>query len=117
MKKLAALLLFFAAVASANERFLPVAVWYGGGKARAPMLELDPVSRKEAWRADVKNIRAAGFNTLRCWIDWSSAEPNEGEYHLETLDVLTDLAREEGLRVLVQVYVDSAPDWVGKKFP
>ncbi|HEV8659812.1 MAG TPA: beta-galactosidase, partial [Thermoanaerobaculia bacterium] len=96
--KLIALFLFLASTASAQQRFLPVAVWYGGGKARAPMLEPDPQSRKEVWRADLRQIKTIGFNTVRCWVDWSSAEPNEGEYHLETLDVLTDLAREEGLR-------------------
>jgi len=117
MRKLIALGLFLASTAWAGDRFLPVAVWYGGGKARAPMLEADPQSRKEAWRADLRQIKAAGFNTVRCWIDWASAEPSEGEYHFETLDVLTDLAREEGLRVFVQVYVDSAPDWVGRKYP
>jgi beta-galactosidase len=117
MRKFIALLAFLASTASAQDRFLPVAVWYGGGKARAPMLEPDPLSHKEAWRADLKQIKSVGFNTVRCWIDWASAEPNEGEYHFETLDVLTDLAQEEGLRVLVQVYVDSAPDWVGRKYP
>jgi beta-galactosidase len=53
-------------------------------------LEPDPASRKEQWRADLKKIRAAGFNTVRCWIDWASTEPREGQYHFETLDVLTD---------------------------
>src|SRR5207244_12120510 len=57
------------------------------------------------------------FNTVRCWVDWASAEPREGEYHLENLELLADLAQETGLRLVVQVYVDSAPDWVGKKFP
>src|SRR5262249_52195575 len=38
-------------------------------------------------------------------------------YHLENLDLMLKLANEVGLRVIVQVYVDSAPEWVGKKFP
>jgi beta-galactosidase len=96
---------------------LPVAVWYGGGKVRAPMLDPDPRAHIEQWRADLKQIKATGFNTVRCWIDWSSAEPREGEYHFETVEQLADLAREQGLRLVVQVYIDSAPDWVGKKFP
>ncbi len=112
-----AAILSCATALSAAEPFVPIAVWYGGGKARAPMLEPDPQSRKEAWRADLKQIRSLGFNTIRCWVDWSSAEPREGEYHFETLDVLTELAQEQGLRVIVQVYVDSAPEWVGKKYP
>ncbi len=27
------------------------------------------------------------------------------------------LAEERGLRVVVQIYLDSAPDWVGEKYP
>src|SRR5512138_3456581 len=97
--------------------FVPVSVWYGGGKARAPMLEANPLAHKEAWRKDVQNIKSVGFNTVRAWIDWASAEPNEGEYHFETLDQIADLAQEQGLRMFVQVYIDSAPDWVGRKYP
>ena len=97
--------------------FFPMAVWYGGGKARAPMLEPDPQSRREEWRRDLKQIRALGFNTIRCWIDWASGEPREGEYHFDTIDVLLELAGQEGLRVVVQVYMDAAPDWVGEKYP
>lgn len=97
--------------------FVPVAVWYGGGKARAPMLERDPRSKKEVWRADLKQIKSLGFNTIRTWIDWASAEPEEGRYNFDTLDVLADLAKEEGLRMMVQVYSETAPDWVGEKYP
>lgn len=106
-----------AAVSVAETPFVPVSVWYGGGKARAPMLEPDPRAKKELWRADLKKIKAVGFNTVRCWIDWASAEPTEGQYKLDTLEVIADLAREEGLRVIVQVYSETAPDWVGRKYP
>ena len=51
------------------ERFLPMAVWYGGGKARAPMVEADARSKKELWRKDVRAIKATGFNTVRAWTD------------------------------------------------
>jgi beta-galactosidase len=97
--------------------FLPVAVWYGGGKARAPMLERDARRKKELWRADVKQIKALGFNTVRAWVDWASGEPAERAYHFETLDVLLELAEEEGLKLMLQVYMDSAPQWVGERYP
>ena len=95
----------------------PMAVWYGGGKARAPMLEADPGAKKEVWRRDLRQIRALGFNAVRCWIDWASGEPAPGLYRLDTLDVLLSLAEEEGLKVVVQVYMDSAPEWVGRQHP
>ena len=97
--------------------FFPVAVWYGGGKARAPMLEADPRAKTESWRGDLRQIRSLGFNSIRCWMDWASGEPAEKQYRLETLDVLLELAGQEGLKVILQVYMDSAPAWVGRKFP
>ncbi|HEX9188310.1 MAG TPA: beta-galactosidase, partial [Vicinamibacteria bacterium] len=95
----------------------PMAVWYGGGKARAPMLEANPHAKKEEWRKDLRQIKALGFNAVRAWIDWASGEPVQGLYRLDTLDVLLSLAEEEGLRVIVQVYMDSAPEWVGRQHP
>jgi beta-galactosidase len=95
----------------------PMAVWYGGGTARAPMLERDPRAKKDAWRKDVQQIRALGFNTIRCWIDWASGEPAPGRYSFETIDVLLELADEAGLQVIVQVYMDSAPDWIRRAHP
>lgn len=97
--------------------FFPMAVWYGGGKARAPMLEPEARSKKEVWRKDLRQIKSLGFNSIRCWMDWASGEPAEGRYQFDTLDVLLELAEQEGLKVIVQVYMDAAPDWVGRKYP
>ena len=99
------------------EDFFPMAVWYGGGKARAPMLEPNPRAKRDAWRADLQQIKGLGFNAIKCWVDWSSAEPEEGRFNFDTVDVLLELAREVGLKVYIQVYADSAPDWVGRKYP
>jgi beta-galactosidase len=124
MKRLPLATLTIAAAASLTtaqpaprEPVFPMAVWYGGGRARAPMLEPDPHARKEEWRRDLRQIRELGFNTVRGWIDWASGEPEPGRYSFETLDVLLGLAEQEGLRVLVQVYMDSAPEWVGRQNP
>jgi beta-galactosidase len=103
--------------AQAPSEHLPVAVWYGGGTARAPMLEADAREKKESWRKDVRQIRALGFTAIRCWIDWASGEREPGRYTLETLDVLLELAEEEGLQLIVQVYMDSAPAWIGRAHP
>ena len=99
------------------QNFLPIAVWYGGGKVRAPMLDPDPLAHRDQWRGDLRQIKSLGFNSVRTWVDWATVEPREGEYHLENVEQLADLAQEAGLRVIVQVYADSAPDWVGRKYP
>ncbi len=97
--------------------FYPVAVWYGGGKARAPMLEPVDSTSAERWGKDLDQIKAVGFDTIKCWVDWATAEPRPDEFHFESLDLLVKLAEERGLRVIVQVYLDSAPDWVGQRYP
>lgn len=102
---------------AAQESFFPVAVWYGGGKARAPMLERLDAGSAERWGKDLDQIKAVGFNTVKCWVDWATAEPRPGEFHFENLDLLLKLAEARGLRVIVQIYLDSAPDWVGEKYP
>jgi beta-galactosidase len=102
---------------SSQGGFFPVAVWYSGGKARAPMLEPVSAASADAWRADLLKIKGLGFNAVRTWVEWNTGEPREGEYHLENLDLLLKLAEETNLRVEVQIYVDSAPEWVGAKYP
>ena len=97
--------------------FLPVSVWYAGGKARAPMLEPVTPASPVVWRQDLVRIKSLGFNTVRTWVEWTAGEPREDEYHLEPLDLVLKLAEEVGLKVIVQTYVDSAPDWVGVKYP
>src|ERR1700741_5305285 len=96
-----------------GKEFFPVAVWYSGGKARAPMLEEVNAESARLWKEDLLKIKGLGFNTVRTWVEWNVGEPREREYHLENLDLLLRLANEVGLRVIVQVYVDSAPEWVG----
>lgn len=100
-----------------TQSFFPVSVWYSGGKARAPMLETITKDSPRLWKEDLTKIKGLGFNTVRTWVEWNVGEPEEGKYHLENLDLLLRLADEAGLRVIVQVYVDSAPEWVGKKYP
>ena len=95
----------------------PIAVWYGGGKARAPMQEVDARANRAVWKKDLEQIRMLGFPAVKTWVEWASSERQEGKYSLENLDQLLELADETGLRVIIQVYVDSAPDWVGEKYP
>ena len=60
---------------ASSDSFYPVAVWYGGGKARAPMLERVNAASPERWGKDLDQIKAVGFNTVKCWVDWATAEP------------------------------------------
>lgn len=100
-----------------NNTFYPFAVWYSGGKARATMLsEITPDS-KRTWKQDLEHIKGLGFNTVKTWVEWAHCEPKEGDFHFENLQLLLELAKEVGINVFIQVYGESAPEWVGKKFP
>ncbi|MBE3583190.1 MAG: beta-galactosidase [Limnochordaceae bacterium] len=103
-----------------QQDFLPLATWYTGGDARATLVyppTPDRATAKAEWSKDVQYIRRCGFNTVRAWIDWASGEPEPGHYNFETLELLFEMAREAGLKVLVQVYLDSAPDWLPVIYP
>ena len=97
--------------------FFPYSVWYSGGKARATMLsEVTPDSREE-WKRDIQQIKSLGFNSVKTWVEWSNCEPRQGQYNFENLKMVFELAREAGLKVIIQVYGESAPEWVGKAYP
>ncbi len=100
-----------------SQDFFSVGVWYGGGKVRAPMLEREPAKHREQWKEDLQTIRSLGFNSIKCWIDWATVEPKQGQYNFKNLEQLLDLADEVGLRVIVQMYMDSAPEWLGEAYP
>lgn len=96
--------------------FFPFSVWYSGGDARAPMLSAITPESEEEWRKDLQQIKDLGFNTVRTWVEWQRVEPRQGEYHFENLRLLMRLADEVGLKVFIQVYADSAPEWLGSQF-
>jgi beta-galactosidase len=102
---------------SVSPSFFPVAVWYGGGKIRAPMLEPVNATSAARWGHDLDQIKALGFDTVKCWVDWATAEPQRGRFDFRNLNLLLRLAQERGLRVIVQIYTDSAPDWIGQRHP
>src|SRR5687767_1263661 len=83
-----------------SEPFVPIAVWYGGSTVRTPMVSRQPEAERETWRKDLQAIRALGFNSIRTWVDWGSAEPIRGTFRFEALDQMLTLADEAGLRVI-----------------
>ena len=97
--------------------FVPIGVWYGGGTSRAPMVSRNPAPEKDSWRRDLAAIKSLGFNSVKTWVDWASAEPERGRYRFDALEQLLTLADETDLRVIVQIYTDAAPEWLGNRYP
>jgi len=90
--------------------FFPVSVWYGPGRV-TPKL---PV---KTWERDIANIRKLGFNSVRGWVNWANVEPEMDKFNFEEVDLLLRLAEENGLKVILQTYVEFAPDWLNYQFP
>ncbi len=96
--------------------FFPVAVWYGENRARAPMMPRSEIE-VERTRKDIQNIISLGFNCVKYWVDWATCEASEGKYDFSQAIDFLDLADEFGIKVVIQVYLDSAPNWIHAKYP
>lgn len=99
-----------------SDDFFPIAVWYGENRARAPMMPRSRIDT-ERTKMDLNNIRTLGFNCIKYWVDWATCEPMEGHYNFAQVIDLLKIAGEFDLRVVVQIYLDSAPNWVHKNYP
>jgi beta-galactosidase len=88
----------------------PLALWYGVGS-------VTPIFDRGRYERDLKVIREAGIRFLRLWINWRDCEPSPGTYRFDTLGELMELSRKVGLRVIAQVYLEFAPDWLPRMFP
>lgn len=101
----------------ADRPFLPIAAWYTAGPSRATMVEPLGPDAESVVRRDLARLKESGLNTVRAWVDWASGEPEPGRYDFEALGRVLRLAQEMGLRVIVQIYLDSAPDWLLQHYP
>ncbi len=91
-------------------RTYPLALWYGVGSVTPPLT-------REKYVGDLKRIRDAGVGYLRLWVNWRDCEPSPSTYRFEALKELMELSNMFGLRVIVQVYLEFAPDWLPRMFP
>src|SRR5690606_38221153 len=98
-------------------RFYPMAVWYGGGKARAPLLERVAACREEAGPPHGQPVEALGCCAVRAWCGGVSG-PRAGEaYGRAGLAVLLERAEEGGRELGLQVSMGWAPAGIGRKDP
>jgi hypothetical protein len=107
--------------AQVSEPFVAVGVWYPGGSlsglpGASPGAGGSSADRDE-WRRDLPAIRAAGFNSVRTAVDWTTVEPERGQYRFTELNDFLSLADEAGLRVIVQIDAAAAPGWVATRYP
>ncbi len=71
-----------------------------------------PTPLPEEWEGDVALAKELGLDFIQLRVHWRHHEPKRGEYSFDELDRLFDLAEERGLTVVVQLVMESAPDYV-----
>ncbi|HPR96299.1 MAG TPA: beta-galactosidase, partial [Thermotogota bacterium] len=99
------------------EKFFPISVWYGANRARAPMITEIKEGDRSKIASDLSLIKQSGFNTVRFWYDWLTAEPLPDVWHFDEMKILLEEADKAGLRSIIQLYTDSAPNWLERDFP
>lgn len=76
-----------------------------------------PFPNERYWKDDLKNIRAAGFNTLQLWVLWSWVESVPGRFDFADYDRLIELANENGLKVVLSAIAEVQPLWIHREIP
>ena len=71
-----------------------------------------PTPLPEDWAGDLESIAAAGYTHVQFRPQWKCHERVRGRFVWDDLDRLFDLARENGLRVVLKPMLETAPDWV-----
>ncbi|KUK24077.1 MAG: Glycoside hydrolase family 42 domain protein [Thermotoga sp. 50_1627] len=97
------------------KNFFPVSVWYGPHRSRAPMVA--KIRSIQEVEKDIITIKSLGFNSIRFWYDWATAEPKPDEWDFSTIDTLLSIVDKLQIKAIVQVYTDSAPNWVERDYP
>ncbi len=99
-----------------DEEFFPVGIWYNGSLSRPPMM---PRKSEDAERIkkDLENLKNLGFNTLKYWVDWATCNPEEEEFDFVQVEKFLSTADEYKFKVIIQIYLDSAPNWIARNYP
>ena len=87
------------------------------GKTRATMIRHPEAGARDEWRRDLGTRSRTVVSTRQDLGRLGGKRPCPGEYHYEAQDLIMDIAHELGLRVIVQLYLDSAPDWLSSFYP
>ena len=86
----------------------------GVGYYRAPMPKL------ELWDDDFARLNAAGFRIVRSFTYWNHMEPRPGQYELEDIDRLFDLAAEHDIQIWLDIILathGACPEWLTREHP
>lgn len=64
------------------------------------------------WEKDFDNIVSQGFTLVKIWAMWNWINYEEDKYDFAHFDTLFELARKNGLKILINVILENAPYWL-----
>ncbi|MFA5203772.1 MAG: alpha-amylase family protein [Lentisphaeria bacterium] len=76
-----------------------------------------PTPGPDCWEADLRRMRELGFRDAKFWVQWRWSERRPGEYYWDDLDRLMQLAEQNGLRVTLNLILDTSPQWLFEQHP
>jgi beta-galactosidase len=68
------------------------------------------------WQEDLKKIKSMGMEYIQLRPQWRWHERQEGQYGWDDIDRLMDLANKNGLKVIFKFMLETAPDYIFKKY-
>lgn len=72
----------------------------------------------ERWDTDIRLMKEAGFQIVRMGhLCWDSYEPSDGVYTFDWFDDVMDRMEKAGLKVILDISMHPAPQWVHNKCP
>jgi beta-galactosidase len=71
----------------------------------------------EEWARDYRAAAALGMNSFRHWFMWSAIETAPGKYDWADYDRQMDLAAQNGIKTIIAIIDNCAPEWAFHKFP
>jgi beta-galactosidase GanA len=74
-----------------------------------------PTPLPDEWKADLERIREMGFTFIQVRPQWRWHERREGEFRWDDLDRLFDLCADNGLQIMFQFMLETAPAWLYEK--
>jgi beta-galactosidase GanA len=75
-----------------------------------------PTPLPDEWDYDLAKMGKAGLHTIQIRVQWRWNERREGEYIFDDIDRLFDLAEQHNKQVIFKFMLETAPDYIFKKY-
>ncbi len=76
-----------------------------------------PFPNKKYWKNDLRKMKESGLNALQLWAPWGWCEPEPGVFRFQDYDELVNLARKNGLGVVISTIAEIHPYWLLREYP